>query len=409
MDKFLEPTKEIKVDLHEIYNSQHKQLCRSHIDTVDHIHSQGLNDLEFMLNKIRNRMQKWDLAKNEPVDIELTMLKTIDMVEKELEKRNWLAHGGPSAEIYDISKYKEELQKLRELCLQQKLDTKILDSHEVRKSLPKRFLIDELAHGTKQPFMYYKQTGQLDRTFQKCQLSREDKEDDREKLAKIIKEHKKSNRKIKVRQKPSISLTASKKFVPPNYLSRVKLGDSLNSSVNMRDNPFDMFSTDYDEQPNLRERVETKCQNFLPDSEQNQLRVSLKHRFNRDIFNHTKKNIGFPRLDNRENIKNIQTVLNSIDITGQFNSRSPQNISDLHGKSFETSRRSNKILNRQNNSIFINSVKAGDSLQYFLKQVMSPRNQNRSEVPKTFTEGRTYNQSVNQSIDNIVNLCDKFN
>lgn len=74
-------------------------------------------------------MQTWDLVNNEPVDIELVMIKTLDEMEKEIQKKKWLSDHGPSGdELNIIKKYKKQIAILKELCIQRNINPNILDS-----------------------------------------------------------------------------------------------------------------------------------------------------------------------------------------------------------------------------------------------------------------------------------------
>lgn len=83
-----------------------------------------------MLRAVNPRMKKWDLSANEPVSLELEMLKTLDQMQKERERK----------ELFDSIKllndeakiHEEEMNKLREICQNYGINTSVLETEKFK-------------------------------------------------------------------------------------------------------------------------------------------------------------------------------------------------------------------------------------------------------------------------------------
>lgn len=158
--------------LYEIFNSKAKKLKRDQIDLIDNIHINSMESIEDKIKRIEPKMKKWSSKQDEPINYEISILKTLDEIEREEKRQVWL--DSTHAEVYDLHRYKENIKKLKAFCLAHNIDTKALDPQN-RKYLTEQQLIEELFYGMNHPFMYYKKAGQLNKTFVNCKLKQKDK------------------------------------------------------------------------------------------------------------------------------------------------------------------------------------------------------------------------------------------
>jgi len=60
-------------------------------------------------------MKMWNLEKEEPNNFELTILKQLDILDKHDAREKWLTDTKP--DHYDLSVHKENMRKLKEICV----------------------------------------------------------------------------------------------------------------------------------------------------------------------------------------------------------------------------------------------------------------------------------------------------
>jgi hypothetical protein len=82
------------------------------------------------------------------------------------------------------------MAELTELCHAQNINPKILDPSN-RKYLTDKQIVDEFANTLNKPFHYYKESGNLDRTYERFNLKYKDTSEQQRKLNKKINEIKK--------------------------------------------------------------------------------------------------------------------------------------------------------------------------------------------------------------------------
>lgn len=93
--------------LFDIYNSKARKLKRDQVDLIDSIHIRSIMSIEDKINKISPRMKKWNLQEEEPINFEISILKTLDEIERDEQRQVWL--DSTHAEVYDLHRYKENI------------------------------------------------------------------------------------------------------------------------------------------------------------------------------------------------------------------------------------------------------------------------------------------------------------